>query len=156
MLSLNPKWLPMFPQIAAHPQKDPPCSCLCFYVTRGGHLTSLLPWRAGAESLCRVNTGLIRCFRATMSQASPADKTPLSGPLTRAETSWSQYRGRPPLCQGWQQQLSGNTLTGQDKLPRLRSYTVPCPTEAWSTSSVLLTEGNIKIIVVNQLCELIG
>lgn len=115
---MHPKWLPTFLQIAAHPENDRSCSCLClFSVTRGGHLTSLLPATAGAQAPRGVNTGLIRCFRATMSQASPADKTPLSSPLIRAEAGWPRCRGGGPRCHRREQQLSGNTLTSRDKLP---------------------------------------
>ena len=109
----------MFPQIAAEPQSGSPCSCLCFLITRGGYLTSLLPGIAGAEAPRGVNTGLIRGFTETLSPASPPDKSPPSSRLTWAETSWSQSSWRPPWCHGWWSKLSGNTLTGWDKLPPL-------------------------------------
>lgn len=82
------KWLPIFPQIAAHPQNSPPSFCLCFSVTRGEHLTCVLPARAGAQASHGVNTGLIRCFSATMFQPSPADNPPPHSPPPTLAVSW--------------------------------------------------------------------
>lgn len=109
-LHITPVNAPHASKMAAHVPADqnaPPRTCLCFSVTGAGHLASPLPARAGARAPRRVSTGPIRCSGATMSEASPADKS------ARPDADGV----RPPLCHGWEQQLSGDTLTGRDKLP---------------------------------------
>lgn len=111
-LPVHPKWLPMFPPIEDDGKKTVlPVGVSASLLPQEGHLTSLLPAGAGAQAPHGVNTDMIRCLGATLSRAPPADKTALSSPPTRAETRWPRCTGRPHLCHGWEQQLSGKRPT---------------------------------------------